>query len=487
MRLELGLGLGEFANRGPTPPVYDLVNFEADVAAFQFACQRAVVRDTGTPANDHDGDCSILTVTRATGEGHFNEYGLFVWDATNDTLRFDHDPATVSASTTSVTIGTATKAFITDGAYTFVAGQTVQATDNASASNFIRGKVVAYDSTSFRLSIIPEVTGGSGTKADWTIIRCLGILAEAQQTNLLTYSEDRDQWTVTGLTNPADGTLANDIDGLQFDDSDAQFFAVYDVSNTAFVTNFTAYGSASSSVPARQTHTFTTPSGCTSIRVYSCQVDGSNFSYQTVTVAASTQYTFSFYHEYDGSKYKVGGLQVVAGAYVGSYIPTVASQVTRNADLPGIALTDIPYAAPFTIVGKASPSGDDASTARNLFTLYEDGSNYITLRNGTAGSSGLQVLARTDASNAIVITDNGGIAAADFWFAAAFGTDDGQLVTDGESQGTDTSGDLADGLTNLYFGNTGASGFGTAWNGHIEELALIPRRLNAAQMIARTS
>lgn len=401
MRLELGLGLGEFANRGPTPPVYDLVNFEPDVAAFQFACQRAVVRDTGTPANDHDGDCSILTVTRATGEGHFNEYGLFVWDATNDTLRFDHDPATVSASTTSVAIGTATKAFITDGAYTFVAGQTVQATDNASASNFIRGKVVAYDSTSFRLSIIPEVTGGSGTKADWTIIRCLGILTEAQQTNLLTYSEDMDnlsgwnsvnsatctgtgeylgassttewfkighsgglkswrknitvsagtQYTASFYVKQDPTALKNAYASVVCNDGSASAFKwIFSFSTGLISTEVTAGTVTVDSASAEEIGdggwriwmTFTTPSGASGLYYDLMRGD---------VVAGATECWFA-------------GPQTVTGAYRGSYIPTVASQVTRNADTVDFTLAEFPWnsgTGALEINGSSATAEDDGT------------------------------------------------------------------------------------------------------------------------------
>lgn len=399
MRLELGLGLGEFANRGPTPPVYDLVNFEADVAAFQFACQRAVVRDTGTPANDHDGDCSILTVTRATGEGHFNEYGLFVWDATNDTLRFDHDPATVSASTTSVTIGTATKAFITDGAYTFVAGQTVQATDNASASNFIRGKVVAYDSTSFRLSIIPEVTGGSGTKADWTIIRCLGILTEAQQTNLLTYSDalDNAAWGKENGTISADATTAPDGNSTADAVIESSATGEHDVRRINFtVTNGAVH---------TQSAFFKRGTGSRDAFLRTQGINGNNYLttvdlddgsilssdatdagvevlpdgwfriWHTVPAEATdstvTQIKFGLaqgttinYAGDNTSSVYIWGCQFVQGAYRGSYIPTVASQVTRNADTVDMALAEFPWnsgTGTLEINGSSATAEDDGT------------------------------------------------------------------------------------------------------------------------------
>lgn len=398
MRLELGLGLGEFANRGPTPPVYDLVNFEADVAAFQFACQRAVVRDTGTPANDHDGDCSILTVTRATGEGHFNEYGLFVWDATNDTLRFDHDPATVSASTTSVTIGTATKAFITDGAYTFVAGQTVQATDNASASNFIRGKVVAYDSTSFRLSIIPEVTGGSGTKADWTIIRCLGILTEAQQTNLLTYSEalDNAAWNTENTSVSANGSTAPDaastadevVESSSGGQHSARRLSVTVSSGvqhtvSAFVkrasgtrnaglrvegvnggTEFSVFdlgdGSVSSST-AVAAGIYAVGDGW--YRIWQTISADNDTTLTQVKVSLISGTSQSYTGDGSSSLY-VWGVQLVTGAYRGSYIPTAASQVTRNADTIDFTLADFPWnggTGALEINGSSATAEDDGT------------------------------------------------------------------------------------------------------------------------------
>lgn len=380
---------------------YSLAGDEADVAAFDFAAQRALVLDTGTPANDHDGDCSILTVTRATGEGHFNEYGMFVWDATNDTLRFDHDPETVSTSTTEAVIGMSTKSFTTNGAYTFVADQTVQVTDTASSSNFIRGKVESYDSGTNKLVIVPEVIGGSGTKSAWTIVRCLGILVEPQQTNLLTYSEafDNAAWTTTSLTVSADQTAAPDGNTTadlvtEADGSNSRYARqVISISNDSTSYTLSVFGKQSSNgkISIRAAVT----GGTAQVGVITLDLatlalnedyvgDLSDWGSQALpngwyrlwaTLANNSTGNTSFDARISsaglsgaqtadtGAAY-LWGAQLVNDTVPGSYIPTTSSTVTRNADTVDMTLTEFPWnggTGALEINGSSATAEDDGT------------------------------------------------------------------------------------------------------------------------------
>lgn len=70
-------------------------------------------------------------------------------------------------STTSLTIGTGSKAFTVASGLSFVAGNSVTATSAASSANFMTGTVASYSGTT--LTVTVTTIGGSGTLADWTI------------------------------------------------------------------------------------------------------------------------------------------------------------------------------------------------------------------------------------------------------------------------------------------------------------------------------
>lgn len=73
-----------------------------------------------------------------------------------------------ATSTTSIGIGTGSKAFTTQADKYFTAGDYVKITSDANpTTNFMWGTVASYVTTT--LTVTVEVTGGSGTLADWTI------------------------------------------------------------------------------------------------------------------------------------------------------------------------------------------------------------------------------------------------------------------------------------------------------------------------------
>ena len=129
------------------------------------------------------GLSNIMTTTRGSGGGYFDHLGVFQW-AANNAPRIDHDPATLSTSTSSVTLasGPVTLAVTV----TYPVGAYVRAT--ADASNWLSGRVVASTGASVTLWVDRVV--GSGTFASWTVIRVLGLLVEESRTNLLTRSSD---------------------------------------------------------------------------------------------------------------------------------------------------------------------------------------------------------------------------------------------------------------------------------------------------------
>lgn len=72
-----------------------------------------------------------------------------------------------ATSTTSLAIGTGSKTFTIESGKRFTAGQYVICTSNADVSNSMWGQIVSYSGTTLTVDV--SVTGGSGTKADWSI------------------------------------------------------------------------------------------------------------------------------------------------------------------------------------------------------------------------------------------------------------------------------------------------------------------------------
>lgn len=75
----------------------------------------------------------------------------------------------VGTSSTSVAIGTGLKSFTASTAKSWVAGSWVIAFSAAGVSNYMLGRVTAYNSGTGALDVDVTGTNGSGTYTDWTI------------------------------------------------------------------------------------------------------------------------------------------------------------------------------------------------------------------------------------------------------------------------------------------------------------------------------
>ena len=78
-------------------------------------------------------------------------------------------PGTNATSTTSLAIGTGSKAFTIQTGKAYVVGQTLVAASAADPANYMTGQVTAHNSGTGALTILVSQTGGSGTKTDWVI------------------------------------------------------------------------------------------------------------------------------------------------------------------------------------------------------------------------------------------------------------------------------------------------------------------------------
>jgi hypothetical protein len=72
-----------------------------------------------------------------------------------------------ATSTTSLAISTGSKTLTTQSGEQFISGQFVTIADSVTPSNYMYGQVTSYSGTSLVVNV--TATGGSGTKASWTI------------------------------------------------------------------------------------------------------------------------------------------------------------------------------------------------------------------------------------------------------------------------------------------------------------------------------
>jgi hypothetical protein len=194
---------------------------------------------------------------------------------------------------------------------------------------------------------------------------------------------------------------------------------------------------------------------------------------------------------YTGDGYSgiyIWGAQLEAGAFPTSYIPTVASQVTRSADaasMTGANFSSWYRADEGTLYAEASVS-----------TLSSTGFNRNVI--GVTGASGDDMRIRRDVASARTqaIIRAGGATQAQFngssdWtlaeqnrkMALAYKVNDFGYSANGAPFASDTSGSVP-ALSQLQIGNISSADY---LNGTIMKLAFYPKRLTNAEIVALTS
>lgn len=160
----------------PAPPTRsDATNFNARADAFLSALP-TFATEANSLASEVNGYASNAAASAAT--------------ATNA-------PGTSATSTTSLAIGTGTKALTVQTGKAFVVGQWVTVTSTATPANWMHGQITAYTSGTGALTVNVTAVGGSGTYAAWTI----GLSAPSQSSAaLLSTSSYADPTWLTSLS-----------------------------------------------------------------------------------------------------------------------------------------------------------------------------------------------------------------------------------------------------------------------------------------------
>jgi len=183
----------------------------------------------------------------------------------------------------------------------------------------------------------------------------------------------------------------------------------------------------------------------------------------------------------------IWGAQLEAGSFATSYIPTVASSVTRNAD--AASMTGTNFSSWFnngegTVYWdrrRTNTSANPEITIYNstLATAFYNGSiAYInTAPSGTIAASSLA----NGVTQASITTGTGLTGTGSVKTAYAYKANDFAGSSNGQSAGTDTSGILQTGVDTLAFFTSGLNGFQ-----HLGKFAYYPTRLTNAQLQALT-
>jgi hypothetical protein len=349
----------------------------------------------------------------------------------------------------------------------------------------------------------------------------LGLLIEEQRTNLVLYSEQFDDaaWTKTRSSITADATTSPDgtVDADKLVEnttaSSTHFVRQLVTLNpsTSYAVSFYAKAAERSQVVTRLfssmgwvdagvrfdliAGTTTTTSGSvTSSSItsvgngwYRCVVVQATDATTTIR-SVDIQLSVSNSATYTGDGFSgvfIWGAQLEAGAFPTSYIPTVASQVTRSADVA--VMTGANFSSWYnqtegTMYAESAFTG--LVTSARIAQL-DDGttSNFISLQNNPSTATSSQLRVFVNGTNTVFINTNSAYAANTFAkTAAAIAVNNFATTVNSAAVGTDTS----SGVPVVNTLRIGASSSAVS-NVLIKRIAYYPRRLANSELQAITA
>jgi hypothetical protein len=310
-----------------------------------------------------------------------------------------------------------------------------------------------------------------------------GLLIEEQRTNLLTYSNDATNviWAkvnmslTTGVADPAGGTSAITLTAGA---------ALASVQQSPTVVSGVAL--SSSIWIKRRTGTGVINLRCGDATLIPVTVTSSWMRVSVTATPTTTTGRFAVIIATSGDEVDIYGAQLEAGSFATSYIPTVASQVTRSADVAtmtgtnfsswynqtqGTFVVQADTAKPTALAITAVPVTISAGSTTNLHQIRFVSSNIDAICT-TGGSTDF------DAAGVAYTVEVPAKA------AYAYKVDDFAFVANGGSPQTDTAGLLpvVDRM-NIGTGPTNANSV----NGHIQSIAYYNTRLANAQLQTLTT
>jgi hypothetical protein len=440
---------------------------------------------------------------------------------------------------------------------TFASNQRISFTGTGTASFFAwgaqleqRSAATAYTPTTTATitNYVPQLLSAASGIARFdhnpTTFESLGLLIEEQRTNLLTYSEQFDNaaWTKTSTTITAntviapDGALSGDLSVADTSSALHAVRATYTGTTTTTYSysvyakqasgsyEFVIHFGASSGTPAwnsasRGTARFNLLTGvvvsigaagnstATSGSIvpvgngwYRCtfvfvpDTTGASTSFSIGQIAAPVSQSVSVSWSGDGtSGAYIWGAQLEAGAFPTSYIPTVASQVTRSADAASMTGTNFSswYNQGEGTIYAEGFLNNPAITGAQIRRLFEidDGSNNNRITFGRAVDAGgtLRVIYTVSGTN--VNGTNGQTVSNVFpsaKVAAAYEAADYAFSPNGAPVTTSTAANVPV-VNRLDIGSNFDNTATTSANGTIRKIAYYPIRCTNAQLQGLTS
>jgi hypothetical protein len=340
-----------------------------------------------------------------------------------------------------------------------------------------------------------------------------GLLIEEQRTNILLYSEQFDNaaWTKSGSTISANATTAPDgtltADKLQVaNTANSQKNVNRTIGAISTTYTDTVYAKASelnwliinqydgsdrrTSFNLSNGTVGTTAAGTTATiealpngwyRCRASRVTGTG-SIQLVINLANADNSAVFVGVV-GQGIFLWGVQREAGAFATSYIPTVASQVTRSADVATMTGTNFsswfnPSEGTFVASYGASP---------NLFATYLAASNGVVSQNSIhfdndSGGTMRSVYYSGSVAQATLSLGAYGAAGTVNTVASAYAVNDFAASRNGAAVVTDTSGALPISLTQLNIGADPSGAAVNVTNSHIRSIRYYNKRLYNQQL-----
>ena len=348
-----------------------------------------------------------------------------------------------------------------------------------------------------------------------------GLLIEEQRTNLVTYSQQFAFWILTEVTVASSSTIAPDGAPSNSSVIESTATSLHRIRNLATVTNGTpcslsvfarangsrrlyfnmnAVGGAGALFDLTGNGSVVDLSGTAANKAasieafgngwYRCNVIGTGTGAASVVLlqinqSSSTTAADETYTGDGTSGVLLYGLQLEAGAFPTSYIPTVASQVTRSQDIATMTGTNFSSwynQTQGTLFVEATIPTDVDSSVGNFYLAASDGTlaNQIVLADvsGTVGQ--IQTGGVLQFNNKVGAEPTGVLKA-----AIAFQTNNTIICVDGTLGTLNTSVTLPT-VNRLLIGIRGDSQVTSLLNGNIRRIAYYNIRLLNAQLQALT-
>jgi hypothetical protein len=244
-----------------------------------------------------------------------------------------------------------------------------------------------------------------------------------------------------------------------------------------------AFGSAHTVTLNPSNGTAGTPTGYTSV---TSTPFGSGYVYTLITAAAGGTLIANFEWRFtnNGDSMLYGRPQFEAGAFATSYIPTVASQVTRTADQCSIVA---PLFAPWFNATEGTFAIEADVLAVSLQTVFNanDGSGVNRIAH-FAGNTAAQYTVTASSVDQALLQPGTISTNVVYKFASAYAANNFAASLAGGAAATDTSGSVPIGLNKLSIG-VSAAGTAGFLNGHIRNVKFFPVRLADFQLQALTA